>query len=175
MTQRVTGQRFRQRKLSTKQNLPIVREHEVEQLTDDDASRHIPKVETGVEKGEEIVSCAMPLSAFTLVDAILPWRHHMDARCSLSRYVTFVTFLHLHLQNANTLGRSTICKPSYLPPRLHNKARLAERLRNSSSQPQMPLPVNCSMTTCIQSNSDSPRRTFASRLLSKTPQDVRIV
>jgi hypothetical protein len=56
MTQRVTGQRFRQRKLSTKQNLPIVRENEVEQLADDDASRHIPKVETGVEKGEEIVS-----------------------------------------------------------------------------------------------------------------------
>ncbi|KAF2823871.1 hypothetical protein CC86DRAFT_468864 [Ophiobolus disseminans] len=54
MTQRVTGQRFRQRKLSTKQNLPVVREHEVEQLADDDASRHIPKVETGVEKGEEI-------------------------------------------------------------------------------------------------------------------------
>jgi enhancer of polycomb-like protein len=56
MTQRVTGQRFRQRKLSTKQNLPVVREHEVEQFADDDASRHIPKVETGVEKGEEIVS-----------------------------------------------------------------------------------------------------------------------
>ncbi|KAH8733115.1 enhancer of polycomb-like-domain-containing protein [Phaeosphaeriaceae sp. PMI808] len=56
MTQRVTGQRFRQRKLSTKQNLPVVRENEVEQLADDDASRHIPKVETGVEKGEEIVT-----------------------------------------------------------------------------------------------------------------------
>ncbi|KAF1915526.1 enhancer of polycomb-like-domain-containing protein [Ampelomyces quisqualis] len=56
MTQRVTGQRFRQRKLSTKQNLAVVREHEVEQLADDDASRHIPKVETGVEKGEEIVT-----------------------------------------------------------------------------------------------------------------------
>ncbi|KAI2487864.1 Enhancer of polycomb protein [Pyrenophora tritici-repentis] len=54
MTARATGQRFRQRKLSTKQNLPVVREHEVEQLADDDASRHIPKVETGVEKGEEI-------------------------------------------------------------------------------------------------------------------------
>ena len=64
MTQRVTGQRFRQRKLSTKQNLPVVREHEVEQLADDDASRHIPKVETGVEKGEEIVSC--PLNRFRL-------------------------------------------------------------------------------------------------------------
>jgi hypothetical protein len=57
-SQRATGQRFRQRKLSTKQNLPVVREHEVEQLADDEASRHIPKVETGVEKGEEIVSTA---------------------------------------------------------------------------------------------------------------------
>ncbi|KAF3038078.1 Enhancer of polycomb-like protein 1 [Didymella heteroderae] len=54
MTQRVTGQRFRQRKLSTKQNIPVLREHEVEKLDDDEASRHIPKVETGVEKGEEI-------------------------------------------------------------------------------------------------------------------------
>lgn len=65
MTARATGQRFRQRKLSTKQNLPVVRESEVEQLADDDASRHIPKVETGVEKGEEIVSRASPLLAFT--------------------------------------------------------------------------------------------------------------
>ena len=56
MTQRVTGQRFRQRSLSTKQNLPVLRENEVEKLPDDDAQRHIPKVETGVEKGEEIVS-----------------------------------------------------------------------------------------------------------------------
>ena len=56
MTQRATGQRFRQRKLSTKQNLPVLRENEVEKLPDDDAQRHIPKVETGVEKGEEIVS-----------------------------------------------------------------------------------------------------------------------
>ena len=58
MTQRVAGQRFRQRKLSTKQNLPVVREHEVEQLADDETARHIPRVETGVEKGEEIVSLA---------------------------------------------------------------------------------------------------------------------
>ncbi|KAF2012579.1 hypothetical protein BU24DRAFT_464955 [Aaosphaeria arxii CBS 175.79] len=53
MTARVTGQRFRQRKLSTKQNLVILREHEVEKLIDDDPARHVPKVETGVEKGEE--------------------------------------------------------------------------------------------------------------------------
>lgn len=56
MAQRVTGQRFRQRKLSTKQNLPVLREYEIEQTLDDDAQRNIPKVETGVEKGEEIVS-----------------------------------------------------------------------------------------------------------------------
>lgn len=58
MTARVTGQRFRQRKLSTKQNIPVLRENEIEKLDDDEASRHIPKVETGVEKGEEIVSPA---------------------------------------------------------------------------------------------------------------------
>lgn len=56
MTVRVTGQRFRQRKLSTKQNVQVLRESEVEKLVDDEAQRHIPKVETGVEKGEEIVS-----------------------------------------------------------------------------------------------------------------------
>ena len=65
MTQRATGQRFRQRKLSTKQNLPVLREHEVEQLQDDDATRHIPKVETGVEKGEEIVSPCLSRSALS--------------------------------------------------------------------------------------------------------------
>ncbi|GME38227.1 Enhancer of polycomb-like protein [Neofusicoccum parvum] len=54
MTQRISSQRFRQRKLSTKQNLPILRESEVDNLADDEAQRHIPKVETGVEKGEEI-------------------------------------------------------------------------------------------------------------------------
>jgi hypothetical protein len=62
---RVTAQRFRQRKLSTKQNLTVLRENEVEQQLDDDAQRHIPKVETGVEKGEEIVSFAT-LSLFQL-------------------------------------------------------------------------------------------------------------
>ncbi|KAK8171540.1 enhancer of polycomb-like-domain-containing protein [Phyllosticta citrichinensis] len=54
MTQRITGQRFRQRKLSTKHNLPILREGEIEGFADDEAQRHIPRVETGVEKGEEI-------------------------------------------------------------------------------------------------------------------------
>ena len=47
--------RFRQRKLSTKHALQILREDEVDQV-DDEAQRNVPKVETGVEKGEEIVS-----------------------------------------------------------------------------------------------------------------------
>ncbi|KAI9679072.1 MAG: Enhancer of polycomb-like protein 1 [Trizodia sp. TS-e1964] len=45
--------RFRQRKLSTKQTLQILREHQVEKV-EDDPQRNIPKVDTGVEKGEEI-------------------------------------------------------------------------------------------------------------------------
>lgn len=61
MAQRVTGQRFRQRKLSTKQNLAVVREDDVDPVADDEASRHITKFETGVEKGEEIVSRANSL------------------------------------------------------------------------------------------------------------------
>jgi enhancer of polycomb-like protein len=57
MTARQAGARFRQRKLSTKQNLAIVREHEIEaSILDDEAQRNIPKVATGVEEGEEIVS-----------------------------------------------------------------------------------------------------------------------
>lgn len=50
------GARFRQRKLSTKQTLQILREDQIDSVIDDDAQRNIPKVDTGVEKGEEIVS-----------------------------------------------------------------------------------------------------------------------
>lgn len=57
MTARQQAQRFRQRKLSVKQNLSIVREHEVDtNILDDEAQRNIPKFDTGVEKSEEIVS-----------------------------------------------------------------------------------------------------------------------
>lgn len=53
---RQSAARFRQRKLSVKQNLQIVREHEIEaNIVDDEASRNIPKFDTGVEKAEEIV------------------------------------------------------------------------------------------------------------------------
>jgi hypothetical protein len=64
-SQRAAGQRFRQRKLSTKQNLAILRENEVEAIFDDEAQRNIPRVETGVEKAEEVVS-SYPDTSFAL-------------------------------------------------------------------------------------------------------------
>ena len=55
-----TARHVRQRKLNTKQPLRIIREHEIDEAPDDETQRHFPQVETGVEKGEEIVS--MPLT-----------------------------------------------------------------------------------------------------------------
>lgn len=46
--------RFRQRKLTTKQALQVLREDQIDAV-DEDGQRNVPKVETGVEKGEEIV------------------------------------------------------------------------------------------------------------------------
>ncbi|KAF4547944.1 Enhancer of polycomb-like protein [Elsinoe fawcettii] len=55
MTSRTAGARFRQRKLSTKHALSIIREEELldSYHDEDDPSRQIPKLETGVEKSEE--------------------------------------------------------------------------------------------------------------------------
>lgn len=50
--------RFRQRKLSTRQTIQILREDQVDKV-DDEAQRNVHKVETGVEKGEEVVSLRM--------------------------------------------------------------------------------------------------------------------
>lgn len=58
-----TSARFRQRKLSTRQTLQILREDQIEQ-EDDITQRNVPKVETGVEKGEEIVSLLSFLFSF---------------------------------------------------------------------------------------------------------------
>jgi len=64
-TTRATNARHvRQRKLNTKQPLRIIREDEIEEQPEDEAQRHIPQVETGVEKAEEIVSSAW--SSFTV-------------------------------------------------------------------------------------------------------------
>ncbi|KAL8670846.1 MAG: hypothetical protein Q9168_004646 [Polycauliona sp. 1 TL-2023] len=54
--------RFRQRKLTTKQALQILREDQIDSV-DDDAQRNVPKVETGVEKGEEIAALSASQAA----------------------------------------------------------------------------------------------------------------
>ena len=69
MASRAVGARFRQRKLSTKHPLSILKEDELVDSfqDDDDPSRQAPKLETGVEKAEETVgylSENLPLSQY---------------------------------------------------------------------------------------------------------------
>ena len=54
-TRTTNGRHVRQRKVNTKQLLRIIREADIEDAPDDEAQRHIPEVETGVDKAEEIV------------------------------------------------------------------------------------------------------------------------
>ncbi|EME43328.1 hypothetical protein DOTSEDRAFT_72667 [Dothistroma septosporum NZE10] len=54
MSTRGQARHVRQRKLNTKQPLRIIRENEIEDAIDDESQRHIPQVETGVEKNEEV-------------------------------------------------------------------------------------------------------------------------
>lgn len=54
-TRATTARHVRQRKLNTKQPLRVIRESEIDDAPEDDSQRQIPQVETGVEKGEEIV------------------------------------------------------------------------------------------------------------------------
>lgn len=56
MSTRGQARHVRQRKLNTKQPLRIIRENEIDDAIDDESQRHIPQVETGVEKNEEVVS-----------------------------------------------------------------------------------------------------------------------
>lgn len=65
-TLRSNARNVRQRKLNTKQGLRIIREQDVEDTLDDQASQQIPQLETGVEKGEEVV-CSDP-SRLTVID-----------------------------------------------------------------------------------------------------------
>ena len=62
-TRASNARHVRQRKLNTKQALRIIRESDIEEHADDEAQRHIPQVETGVEKGEEIVRLLHPLTS----------------------------------------------------------------------------------------------------------------
>lgn len=88
--------RFRQRKLSPRQTLQILKEDQVDKV-DDEAQRNVPKVETGVEKGEEIVSrpslshlhCARVSLKPSLTDhgnlTTLYQEHHLQAALSASQ------------------------------------------------------------------------------------------
>ena len=62
-TRAAVGRHVRQRKLNTKQGLRIIGEAQIAEDIEDESQRHIPQVETGVEKGEEIVS-SLPQSIF---------------------------------------------------------------------------------------------------------------
>jgi hypothetical protein len=163
MTQRVTGQRFRQRKLSTKQNLPVLREHEVEKLADDEASRHIPRVETGVEKGEEIVS--FPLGCFgrslskCIAQLAQVFTVHVKLHIAAAQTLTCIALVST---DANSVDRSTICRLSYLPHRQQPRDQPAERLHSSSSQPRMPSLATCNMMLYTPSTSRSQQHTFDS-------------
>ena len=77
-------QRFRQRKLSTRQSLLVLRQNEIDSPLEDGTQRHIPRVETGVEKGEEIVRLLFhvflkaninPLRKHRNIIYKLPYRH----------------------------------------------------------------------------------------------------
>lgn len=80
MTRSGAGNRFRQRKLSTKQSLAVLRENQIDSV-DDDAQRNIPPIETGVERQEEIVRCPLLLSGAifgTPPDSFLPEQEVFD-------------------------------------------------------------------------------------------------
>lgn len=68
---RSVARNVRQRKLNTKQGLRITREHDIEETLDDEASRQIPQLETGVEKGEEIVRLISTHLLISITDIII--------------------------------------------------------------------------------------------------------
>lgn len=153
---RVAGARFRQRKLSTKQNLPVVRENEVEQVTDSDPSHRLQAVETGVEKAEEIVSHAIPIRANT---SYILKSHFMASRSLPS--VLCHNFLTFH--------RNTISKQSSL------LQRLVGRLHNFTSRHQRLCKALYSMSVCTQNTLHNLRPISASPPLLRIHRDVRIV
>lgn len=59
-TRASNARHVRQRKLNTKQGLRVLDEEELDELPDEDAQPNIPQVETGVEKGEEVVCLITP-------------------------------------------------------------------------------------------------------------------
>ena len=57
------SQAFRQRKLNTRQALSVLRDDQIEKDFEDDIQRNVPKIDTGVEQGEQNVR-AFPLFLF---------------------------------------------------------------------------------------------------------------
>ena len=56
------SQAFRQRKLNYRQALPILRDDQIEDF-EDEIQRNVPKIDTGVEQGEQNV-CALNFRFF---------------------------------------------------------------------------------------------------------------
>lgn len=86
-TRASNARHVRQRKLNTKQPLRIIREDQVEETGDE--QQQIAQVETGVEKGEEVVRLSLTKPAFQYIHSVLL---------------------------ADPVTRNTICKPPSMPP-----------------------------------------------------------
>lgn len=59
-TRASNARHVRQRKLNTKQPLRVIREEDIEDSSEHESQQNIPQFETGVEKGEEVVSRRLP-------------------------------------------------------------------------------------------------------------------
>jgi hypothetical protein len=97
MAPRPVAPRFRQRKLSTRIALQVIREKELEPLDSDQQSA--PKVETGVEKHEETVSFLFflllyPFCAF-FIFTLLPLLDHQNFHRSGKTFIRYrLPFIH---------------------------------------------------------------------------------
>ena len=143
--------RFRQRKLSTKQSLQILHEDQVEKI-DDEQQRNIPKVDTGVEKAEEIVSC---LSAWCRLPA------SRDAIRDVRQ-----------VDMADGDPRNITCKRLSRP---RKRLPLGERLPRSISQPLIPSIAASNMTVYIPYGSRNRQRIYASPRRSRNAAGSSIV
>jgi hypothetical protein len=84
MTRSAPGNRFRTRKLSTKQSLAVLRENQIDSV-DDDGQRNIPQIETGVERQEEIVRCLLsPPLLFLERDAATTTKQQKKPTCNIN-------------------------------------------------------------------------------------------
>ena len=64
------SQAFRQRKLNSRQALAILRDDQIDDF-DDEIQRNVPKIDTGVEQGEQNVSPSeLPSSSIAAVVAL---------------------------------------------------------------------------------------------------------